>query len=257
MSGPSRTVLVVGIVALVLGASLVSAGVALGDAGGGERARQLATGAGTPSGNAVTVTASGEAETEPDEAVVRVAVEATADDPTVARQRVADNASSMRAALVDLGLPAEAVRTTGFDIYEDRVRAPEPGAEPATTYRARHAFAVEVEDTGMVGEVIDTAVENGATSIHGVEFTLSEETRQQLRQEAIDEAMSDARTQADAIAAAGGLTITGVDRVRTGGAAGPRPVPMAATADAGGGTSIESGAVSVRATVTVVYNASS
>ena len=251
--------MVVGIVALVLGASLLGAGVALGNAGDSERAMQLATGADAQSGNAVTVTASGEAETEPDKAVVQVAVEATADDPTVARQHVADNASSMRAALVDLGLPADAVRTTGFDIYEDRVRPPEPDAEPETTHRARHSFAVEVDDTSRVGRIIDAAVDNGATGVHGVEFTLAEDTRNELRQEAIDEAMADARAQADAIAAAGGLTITGVDRVQTGDVGGPRPVPMLERAGAGdgGGTSIESGAVSVRATVTVVYNASS
>lgn len=256
MSRPSRTALAVGIVALVLGATLIGAGVALGDVGGGDRARQVAPGGDAPTGNTVTVTASGAAEAEPDEAVVRVAVEATADDPTVARRRVAENASSMRSALVDLGIPAASIRTTGYDIYEDRVRPPEPGAEPATTYRARHSFAVEVQDTERVGEVVDAAVGNGATSVHGVEFTLSEETRRRLRQDAIDEAMTDARTRADAIAGAGGLSIEGVDRVQTGATSGPRPVAMLASAGDGGGTSVQSGAVSVRATVTVVYDAS-
>lgn len=261
MSGNTRQFVAVGIVALVLGAALVGAGVVIADTGGPgagpARATQHAPGDGGPGAQTVTVSASGQAETAPDRAVVRVAVEATADDPTVARRRVAENASEMRAALVDLGLPADAVRTVDFDVYEDRVRPRERDGEPRTTYRARHAFAVEVGDTDRVGAVIDAAVDSGATRVHGVEFTLAEETRRELRQDAIDEAMAGARAQAETIAAAGGLQLAGVHSVRTGVRRGPRPVPVHADAGgvAGGGTAVEPGPVSVGAAVTVTYNA--
>lgn len=256
MSEISKSALTIGVVALLVGASLVGVGVVLGETGDGGGAMQLADGDGDTGGKSITVTAGGEAETEPDKAIVRVAVEATADDPTDARQQVADNATAMREALLELGVDEDAIRTTDFDIYEDRVRPPDPEREPETTYRARHSFAVEVEDIGLVGEVIDTAVDNGATRVHGVEFTLAEETRRELREDAIAEAMSDARAQADAIAAGSDLTVTGVHAAQTGSFDGPRPVRELAAADGGdGGTSIESGSVSVSATVTVTYNA--
>lgn len=258
MSRSSSSVLTVGIVALVLGASLVGTGVVLGDAGIGDQTRRLGGSEAGSSGRTITVSASGDAETEPDKAIVRVSVEATADDPTVARQRVATNASSMRRALVDLGLDEGAIRTVDFDIYEDRLRPPEPDARPRTTYRARHSFAIEVSDIDQVGAVIDTAVDRGATSVHGVEFTLSAEARGELQREALGEAMSNARDQADALAGSAGLTITDVRTARTGSTSGPRPVPMLASGDGGsaGGTSIDSGPVTVAATVTVSYNAS-
>lgn len=251
-----RSALALAIVALLVGASLVGVGVVLGETNANGGAGHLASADGGAGEKTLTVSASGTAEADPDQAIVRVAVEATSDDPTVARQRVAENASSMREALVGIGVDEGAIRTTNFDIYEDHVRPPDREEPPRTTYRARHRFAVEVRDTERVGQVIDTAVDNGATSVHGVEFTLAEETRRELRDEAIDEAMADARAQADAMATAGGLTVTGVHSARTGSIDGPRPVREMADAGGDGGTSIEAGSVSVTATVTVTYNAS-
>ena len=256
MATITRSALAVGVVALVLGAALVGAGVVL--AGGGTGGSQPTQGADASLGKTITVSASGEAGAEPDRALVRVAVEATADDPTDARKQVARNVSSMRAALTDLGLPEDAIRTTGFDVYEDRRRPREGGGEPETIYRARHSFVVEVDDTGRVGEVIDTAVDAGATGVHGVEFTLADETRTELRRQAIQAAMTNARSQADALAASADLTIVDVRSASTGSVDGPGPVAVrtAAAGDGGGGTEVESGPVSVTATVRVTYNAS-
>lgn len=250
----TRSTVAVGVAALVLGAALVGAGVVVAGAGD---AGATATESGQASnGRTITVSAAGEADAAPDEAVVRVSIEATADDPTVARRRVAENASSMREAIVELGLDESAIRTTGYNIYEDRVRPDERGGEPETTYRARHSFRIRIDDTDRVGEVIDAAVEGGATNVGGVEFTLSTETRSQLRREAIQAAMANARSQAEAIAGSGGMTVGDVRTVRTGATPGPRPVPrFEAAADGGGGTAIESGPVTVRATVTVTYDA--
>ena len=257
MALPTRSTLTVGVVALVLGAALVGAGVVLAGGGNGTGPSKMNPATDGPGGKSITVSASGEAGAEPDRALVRVSVEATADDPTVARQRVAENVSSMREALLDLGLAEDAIRTTGFDIYEDRVRPSEPGAEPETTYRARHSFVVEVADTARVGEVIDTAVDGGATSVHGVEFTLASETRDRLRGEAIQSAMTNAREQADVVAASADLSIVDVRSASTGSVGGPGPVVRmeAAAGDGGGGTELESGPVTVTATVTVTYNA--
>lgn len=252
MQSEGRQLVAAMLAALVLGAALVGAGVALSDRG---LAGPTGPGGGPADGERVTVSASGLAEAQPDRAVVRVGVEATADDPTVARQRVAENASAMRSGLEELGLPTDAVRTVGYDVYEDRVRPETREREPATTYRARHSFAIDVDDVDRVGEVIDTAVASGATGVHGVEFTLESETRQRLRRAAIEEAMADARGQAEAIATAGEIRLTGVHAVRTGGDARRRPVARLAGGDGGGGTVVESGPVSVSATVTVTYNA--
>lgn len=244
-----RALLTVGLTALVVlagcaGSGGPAAGSADGDAG---ESKTISVGAG------------GQVQAEADQAVIRVAVEATGPDAPTARQRLAENVSRMRSALTEMGIGEDQIVTAYYDI-DQRRHEPRPGGEerPETEYRAFHAFEITLTETERVGEGIDTAVTNGATSVDNVEFTLSQETRQELRQEALTKAMENARGQADTLASASNLTVTGVHTVSTA-EVSVRPhherVAFAA-GDAGGGTAIDSGPVTVTAQVAVVYNAS-
>jgi uncharacterized protein YggE len=90
------------------------------------------------------------------------------------------------------------------------------------------------------------------------EFTLSEATRTELREEAIANAMGDARTQADAIARNGELHVTSVASVD---ATQRNFTPVRYEMAAGDGaaneptTSVDLGDVSVEYAVEVTYNA--
>lgn len=203
----------------------------------------------------ISVSASAQATADPDSAIVRVAVEATAGSADAARQQVATDVDSMREALRDAGIPDDAVSTTQFSVsprYDYRDESPE-----LVGYRAVHAFAIELDDVTRAGEIIDTAVENGATRVDGVQFTLSEETRVDLREQALTDAMESARADADTIAAAGGLSVTGIHTVSTGSDVSiPFEGRVFAQSDAAG-TTIEPGPVTVTASVSVVYTAES
>ena len=103
--------------------------------------------------------------------------------------------------------------------------------------------------------MIDTAVGAGAVRVNGVQFTLTDETRQAAREEALADAMANAAADANAIADAGGVSIDGIRSVSTG---GPVVVPfdgrVAMAEDTGGSpTVIDSGPVTVSAHVSVVY----
>jgi uncharacterized protein YggE len=207
------------------------------------------------------VAGSGSADAEPNQAVVRVAVEAVGADAATARRRLAANTSRMRTALDDIGIGDDRITTERYDIYQDRRPAREDGADPRVQYRASHDFEITVTDPDRVGEVIDTAVRNGATEVADVSFTLSTERRRTLERQARSAAMADARSKARALATDANLTVTGVQVIRTGRSGAPRP------ADAGAAmtetpvptgappSDIESGPVSVTATVQVVYEA--
>jgi uncharacterized protein YggE len=210
----------------------------------------------------IRVVGSGSADAEPDQAVVRVAVEATGPDAATARQRLAENTTRMRTALEDIDVDEDRITTRRYDIYQDRRRPREEGAEPRIQYRATHDFEITVTDPDRVGEVIDTAVRNGATEIDDVSFTLSTDRRRTLERRARSAAMADARGKARALAADANLSVTGVRVIRT----ASRGVPR--TADTGGGAAtetpvataappsdIESGPVTVTTTVEVVYEA--
>lgn len=250
-----QTLAVLG-VALVLLATLGSAGVVMAIAGGSGSPQALQT-ANTDEGESITVSAQGSAETDPDKAVLRLGVEAVSPDATTARTQVAENVSAVTDALVDLGIDEDQIRTTDYRIYRDERRTPE-GMEPQEpVFRARHTLQVDIDDVEMVGQAIDAAVDAGATDIHDVQFTLADDTRQTLRNEALTAAMDNARSQADTLAESGDLTITGVHDIATADYNGP--VYRYETAFAGAAASdtvISTGPVTVSAQVTVTYNAS-
>ncbi|WP_251343100.1 SIMPL domain-containing protein [Haloplanus halophilus] len=213
------------------------------------------------SDSTIEVAGTGSADAEPNQAVVRVSVVATGDTAATARERLAANTSRMRSALREAGVDEDRIVTQRYDIYQDRRRPPEEGAEPRIQYRASHSFEITVTDPGRVGGVVDTAVANGATEIDDVTFTLSTERRRELERRARSAAMADARAKAESLAADADLSVTGVNVIQTTEAGVPRPVDeaayMTATPAATGAppTDIESGPVTVRTTVRVVYEA--
>jgi uncharacterized protein YggE len=203
----------------------------------------------------ISVGATGEVTAEPDRAILHVGVEANADDPETARERVAENVSTLRDALADVGLDSEQVTTQHYTIREDRESRRDDTRE--TTYRAIHQFEINVENVDEVGTVIETAVNNGATNVGRVQFTLSEESRADLREQALSNAMSNARDDAQLLAENANLTVVDVKSASTGSG---NVQPYRAEADmaaSGASTDIESGPVSVSAQVQVTYNATS
>jgi uncharacterized protein YggE len=226
---------------ILAGFALVLAGAGPGTVGADD---------GPTTNHSITVSATGDASAAPDEAILRVAVTADGSDPAAIRDELAANASDLRSALDELGVDYE---MTDYSIGEQR-RPEERGNRPA--YRGVHAFEIVLDDTDRTGQVVDAAAGVGA-EIDAVRLTLSEDTRDQLRDEAIGAAMADSRHQAETIAAAGNLSITSVATVD---ANEERFRPIAfesAAADGGGGTTIESGDVSVTYRVQVTYIAAS
>lgn len=215
-----------------------------------------ATGQPTDEGSTVTVTAVGTAEADPDLAVVNVAVTARADDAEAVRDRIASNASRLRDALADANVSEDRIRTTRFSISRE-VERHENGTEHVG-FRGAQSFEISLSNTSRAGEIVDLAVTNGANRVERVTFTLSEERRRELRAEALREAMANARSDADALAASANLTITGVGSVSTVDSGfSPSLADVAEARAESEPTRIDSGPVTVTADVTVVYNATS
>ncbi len=193
----------------------------------------------------------------PDRAQVTFAVETENIDVKAAQ---ADNAAQMakvQDALLAIGLPQDALKTTGYyiyPVYEDTTGVLKPKIK---TYRVTNSLTVTLHNVSQTGEVIDTAVANGINQASSIQFMLSDEKQQELRTEALKEAVSRARSDADTVSAAMGTKISGVQRAETGGGYTPiyfqnyaldSAAPRAAAA-----TPIQSGDITVTATVTITY----
>ncbi|MFB6106976.1 MAG: SIMPL domain-containing protein [Halobacteriaceae archaeon] len=214
---------------------------------GGVVAPQVAAGDGVPT---VSVDATGTATAEPNAAVVRVAVEATASDANRARELVARDANRLRDAFRNAGVADADVRTTQYTVGPD-YRDPRETDAPRR-YRAIHAYEVRTTPD-RAGRIVDVATNAGADRVDGVSFTLSAERQRELRAEAIREAVTDGRADAEALAAAAGVELDGLQHAATGGSGvipyEARVAGGAASAD----TTFDPGPVRVTAHVSLTY----
>ena len=236
----------VAVAALVV---LAGCGAALQTTGGSTPA------GGTDAGDAqrtISTSGTGEVAADADRAVVTVAVTARADTAEGAREAVATNATRMRGALRDAGVDDGDVTTASYRVRPRFETDRERGDRTIAGYEAVHAYRIDAA-ADAAGTVVDTAVGNGADEVQGVTFTLSDETRAELREEALERAMSTARADADTIASSAGLSITGVQSARTSSGFGPA-YEIRDSAE-GGGTTFDAGSVTVTATVDVTYAA--
>ena len=232
---------------LLVAAVLVFAGCA--GTAGSSATDAAAAGANATDVNTVTADGTATVTADPDRAEITVAVESTADNASAARSRVAADVERLRGALTDAGYE---VRTVEFRLSPEYDRSSDE--RELVGYRAYHALAFETAPDGA-GAAVDLAVDNGATAVRDVRFTLSDERRAELREEALAAAVSDARATAETAAGAADRSV-GTELSMRVGSAGVSPYDSRVayeTADAGGSTSFEPGPVTVSASVTVTY----
>jgi uncharacterized protein YggE len=243
-----------GLVLLVSLAGCAGLAGSTGDAGAGAAA---APGEEPALDRSIEVTASGEARAEPDRATVSVAVTATGDDSAAVRDELAAGDESLRTALTDWGLDEDDIRTERYDVRESYETRENPNR---TRYQGIHSYEVTIDDVDAVGEVVDVAIDAGADEVERIEFGLSEAREDEVRAAAIENAMANADDDAAVLANSSGLEVTGAYSVSTADA-GVTPYRVTETAMAAGGdggdaaTGIETGDVSVRVSVNVVYGA--
>lgn len=158
----------------------------------------------------ISVQESSEVDAEPDLAVFQTEVLETGDNPEVVQESLAERSDSVYDALIEYGIDEDDVVTGQFDIsqqvdyrrLEEAEREPETeeDLEEYTYYEGTHSFTVRVHQVEDVGNVIDTAIRAGADEIGRINFTLSDERQEELREQALQDALESARTEADFVA---------------------------------------------------------
>jgi uncharacterized protein YggE len=121
-------------------------------------------------------------------------------------------------------------------------------------YDATNIVQVTVRDLTKAGAVIDAATEAGANTVNGISFRVADQSA--VESQARTAAMNDAKAKADTLAAAGGVTITGIIAISELSAPSPTPYPFAQGGGAGdvrASTPVQGGNVELTVTVSVVY----
>lgn len=161
----------------------------------------------------VTVTATGTAYGEPDEASFNAGVSALNADVQTATARVNERVSSLMTALRAAGVADEDIRTSSFTIY------PEPaygrnGQIREMRYRVANTVHITVRDTDQLGALLGSSVEAGANEVSNVVYTFSD--RSALERQAREQAMQSAREKAGQLAQFGGAELGEVRRITEG-----------------------------------------
>jgi uncharacterized protein YggE len=186
----------------------------------------------------------------PDRAFVTITVETRAKNPRDAQHQNAEAMTAVQQRLAQASVAKDALRTLGYDL-EQEVDFPQ-GRRVPREFVARNAVEVRVDDIARVGELLDVAVQGGATTVGGVRFDVQD--RERVEQEALRLAVVDARTRAEAAASGAGRSLDRVIKIedaREPGVIMQRPVMSMARAPDAATTPVEPGLIEVRARVTL------
>lgn len=203
-------------------------------------------------GKKITVSGEGSVFAAPNRATATVGVRTENQNLQTAQAENAEKSNRMLAALQNLGVAKDDIKTADFRI--DPIYTYEDGKQFFQGYRVTHLYSITIRNLAQAGLIIDTAVENGANEIMNIQFSVAEP--QELYNRALSMAVVDSYNKAQTVARTLGiqtpisaLTITEETQK---GAPGPFLVASLDTSS-GSGTPIEPGQLEIKATVTGTY----
>ena len=179
----------------------------------------------TPLSPVSSIRVSGEAKVtaKPDRVQIDIGVTTRATQSQDAASQNARQVDAMLAAVRKATGPAAVLKTISYSLNPTYQYHPK-GEEPTITgYSAVNVVQVTLDDLAKIGTVIDSATLAGANHVQGIQFTLRDQDA--VRAEALRQAATRARAEAEVLAAALGLKVV---RVLSAEENSPRVVPVRA-----------------------------
>lgn len=167
------------------------------------------------------VTGNGEVLAAPDEANVRLGIVRQASAAQSAQDQVNAVAQQILNEIRKLGVMPQDIQTARLvlsPVYAPR--SPESRDAPRiVAYNASNTVTVRLENLSLVGPVIDAGLRAGANQLEGVQFGLRNDLPS--RQQALKQAVNEARSKADAMAEALRVNLGEVLEISEGGSVSP------------------------------------
>jgi|SRR3989344_2393343 len=188
-----------------------------------------------------------------DRLILSVGVETQAESASEAEDKNKEISNAIYSGLISLGLNEEEYSTESYNVYPNKNW--ENGGE-ITNYNVIHTIKIDTEKLELAGEILDTAVENGANNIYGLQFTLKEETEKSAKEESYRKASENARIKAESIAQGLNVKITKIVKITDTSINYIPYLKEVAYADVAAGSSginIQPGDVTVTASVSIIY----
>ncbi len=195
----------------------------------------------------------GKVDVVPDIAYVDVGVVVNkAASADLAQKQVDQVHNAIVAAVKQLGITAEDVKTTNYNVnpnydYTD-------GANKIAGYNGNATISIKVMDKTITGKVTQAAVAAGANEVQNTRFVVAHPEK--YREMARDKAIENAKEQAEKLAKKLGIRLGAITNISESGD-GSRPMPiyaMKASMDAGGPpVDLQAGEESITSRVTLYF----
>ncbi len=214
----------------------------------------------------IVVTAQGDTTVQPDVATINAAITTTDDVAATASGNNQAIFDALRSRVAPLGVDGANIRSTFYNLNFVPRPTPAPSAgrgTPAPSYPgARFGYTVNrqitltVSNIDNVGRVVDAAVAAGVTGVNGVTYGVK--NRKAAYDAALAEAMRDAESQAQTLAAAAHLRVAAIRQIQVGPSfpinGFPAPAPGIRVVAVPQTVISPPSSVDVRASVTVTYS---
>ena len=197
----------------------------------------------------ITVTGNGTVNATPDKASFDFGVQVNAATAAEAISKDNEQAQKIIDALKNAGVSGSDIQTSSVSLWPQT----SSNGQMITGYQASNDVTV-TSSIDMAGSLVDAATGAGANNVNGPNLSVGDQSTYYAN--ALKLAVDDAKTQAQAIAAASGLTLGGILHISNQSSATP---PIAYAQDAAVGrpsTPIQAGSQQIQASVTVTYSAS-
>ena len=147
----------------------------------------------------ITVSETVEQETMPDEAYVYVDIKTRAEAAGDAKDENAEISDAVLSALYSAGVEEDNIETSSYYLSEETKWDKDSEEYITTGYVLTHTLKITTADIDNVGELIDTAVNAGATEVNSVQFSLSRSKESEIKGEVLALAAEKAKTKAENI----------------------------------------------------------
>ena len=106
----------------------------------------------------------------PDKATISISIENTAKDAKLASAQNAQIMQNIQSAILGLAITKDKMQTTNYNLYP--VYNTKDNSREIIGYSVSNEITVTIDNIDMVGTVIDTAINAGASNVNSIEFGL-------------------------------------------------------------------------------------
>jgi len=205
----------------------------------------------------ISVSGTGTVTLKPDVADLHLGVLITRQTVKAAQADAASAMTKVIAALKALGIADKDIQTSNVSLQPAYDYSSNSNPPRITGFQMSNSVTVTVRDLAKLGDAIDNGLAAGATSLDGVNFRVDDETAAEAQ--ARQAAMAEAKSKAQTLATAAGVSISGVASISETSAPMPYPImysggaPAAAVDGSKVATPIQAGTTDVTITVAVTY----